>query len=651
MPKPLQNSETINLGHGIRQEVPGGVFKVVKRVPKDVVGLLRPGRPGTTFGPSVKESTKTSDVGKALQRGLEVIRRWENEFAVALGALDDLPENVACDSIERWRQQRISMVQSVGLTKTEANAIGLQVTYSVLAVAAEKLAPHGPVDLTGDMATPRPIQMAQRLEEAANKYFDAYPNAPREPYVLPGTVMLLDRLARAVTDSDKWVHIPTFDEEMQSAVRQSGARGRVPLTRTVRARFASAWQAVAQTEETERLKAAKRLAAAEAEAAVATNLQPNPAPPLYEVRDTDVSVGELVDLYRADRTKVDGPEVVGKRYNHVFRAFQEVLGKGTPVRSVTRKEARKVRDLLIEAPTHASKKFPGLSLTEAVEKAKQLDREQEDDDLTIDRMAPATVTAYMDKLNGMMAWAEDEGLVDTNVAKGLGIGNEPRQTRRAFALEELARIFRSLKDERDADTWKFWLPAMLCFTGARAGEIAQLSTNDLMEEGGVPYLVISSHDAETGKRSAAKRLKTKHSNRIIPLHQQLVDQGVVEFIRSRPGPDLFHDLPRTANLVRSHRASRWFGEHLDRLGMTSPAICLHSFRHGLRDAAREIEMPDSNVRALGGWSAQSASEVYGSASALPFVNRDMQRLRWGGFDLNAALNGQPQPETNWSPPS
>ena len=62
-----------------------------------------------------------------------------------------------------------------------------------------------------------------------------------------------------------------------------------------------------------------------------------------------------------------------------------------------------------------------------------------------------------------------------------------------------------------------WLVMLGAYTGARAGELCELTVDDVRETDGVHYLTI-----RTGKTESAARA--------IPLHRQLIKAGFLRYV-------------------------------------------------------------------------------------------------------------------------
>ena len=135
----------------------------------------------------------------------------------------------------------------------------------------------------------------------------------------------------------------------------------------------------------------------EVEAAIGTV---PPAP-----QSAGMTVSKLISAFKAERAALHGEESTDRKYSHIFAALEEVLGPEKSIRAVTRADVRKVRSLLQRVPKFATRRYPGLTLTEAA------DRADEDGG---ERIAPTTVNTYIQNLAAVFNWAVSEELLDRN---------------------------------------------------------------------------------------------------------------------------------------------------------------------------------------------------------------------------------------------
>lgn len=376
----------------------------------------------------------------------------------------------------------------------------------------------------------------------------------------------------------------------------------------------------------EMLKVRVRLAEGVAKRQAGEIVEPPAVPELAPPAPAAVTVGHLIDAYRVERVKLYGDEATDRKYAHVFRALEEGLGRDRPIRSVTRADCRSLRDLMASMPKYMGRRYPGLTIELASAAAKR-----DGAPLIGDR----TVWSYLTNLSAVFNWAVEEEWLERNPAKGVAERGTAQIKRRGFKPGELEVLFRSLEGLREEDPWRFWMPAMALYSGARAGELAQLLVGDIKRIEGRYCFDLSEFDGQ-GVRVAGKRLKTEASERIVPVHPALIRAGFLRFVKSRgqPADRLFPELREGPNGGYSHDLSRWFGRHLDRIGLGDPTLTFHGFRHGFRDAGARARIPDATIDVLGGWRTPGVGAGYGNRRALvELLFGELKKVEYGEFRL------------------
>jgi integrase len=159
----------------------------------------------------------------------------------------------------------------------------------------------------------------------------------------------------------------------------------------------------------------------------------------------------------------------------------------------------------------------------------------------------------------------------------------------AFTGSESPRTYKRPGHHKLRD-WHFWLPLIAAFTGARLNEIVQLEVTDVIEVDGIWAFNIS--DEEEGQS-----LKTQHSKRLIPVHPQLLDLGLLayrEAVIAAGLSALFHPIQLDRHGRRSTAAGKWFRMFLGRIGVKGKADLggTHRWRHTLTDALRRAGVED-----------------------------------------------------------
>jgi integrase len=142
----------------------------------------------------------------------------------------------------------------------------------------------------------------------------------------------------------------------------------------------------------------------------------------------------------------------------------------------------------------------------------------------------------------VFGWAVDQKLISQNPFEDVHIPVPRRRTNRdtkAFTDEEIEIILRAslavskeLLTKREATTR--WVPWLCAYTGARPGEITQLRGADVIEQNGVHAIRIT---PEAGSVKTGKA-------RVVPLHEHLISQGFLDFVKSSGRGPLFSSEPR-----------------------------------------------------------------------------------------------------------
>lgn len=151
-----------------------------------------------------------------------------------------------------------------------------------------------------------------------------------------------------------------------------------------------------------------------------------------------------------------------------------------------------------------------------------------------------------------------------------------------------------------------WIPWLCAYTGARVGEIAQLRKQDVQYHDGYPLIWITP-DAGTTKDGNA---------RFVAVHPHLIEQGFLDFVRSRRTGPLFYDPSRHRGGTEGNPQYNKVGERLAgwvrRLGVDDPRIRPnHAWRHLFKTEARGVRMDVGTRDYMQGHVPATEGEAYG----------------------------------------
>lgn len=257
-----------------------------------------------------------------------------------------------------------------------------------------------------------------------------------------------------------------------------------------------------------------------------------------------------------------------------FTLFGAIVGEGRAVQSLTRADLSRYKEELRKLPRNwsRSKLYASRPLDDILAK---------DDIPPQDRMGPETVNNHFTQVKVFIHWAANNGhLPDGGIASCLVVkaSKQAHEYREAFTPEELRKLFAPATYPSQTEGWKYWVPLLGLYTGARLEEICQLHVRDVVKEDGLWCLFIRDDAPD-------QQLKNPASRRSIPLHRSLIEEkGFIKFVEEQQVKRverLFPDLKRHPSRNKySHYPSRWFGMfRRSVLGEEASHKDFHCFRH------------------------------------------------------------------------
>jgi integrase len=278
----------------------------------------------------------------------------------------------------------------------------------------------------------------------------------------------------------------------------------------------------------------------------------------------------------------------------------------------------------------------------------------------VERLNPKTLENYFNNIVTILNFAVEKRLTSHNPARGRWLRQSfKRQApsrKTLFTTEELNKLFRAAlytgcKDDETGYALagpnhprrgRFWVPLLSLFQGLRCNEAAQLYTEDVKERGGIHYLAIR-EEREDGSK-CDKRLKTKQSERDVPIHPELIRIGFLEFVaarrKDRTSPRLFPELSAGSTGYFSNAFSKWFARFVESALGRSTEATFHSFRHQFRDATRAARLSVESVARLAGWETSDPNQqrqVFqygGGEELLRVLAEDIAKVEYPGLNLS-----------------
>jgi integrase len=218
----------------------------------------------------------------------------------------------------------------------------------------------------------------------------------------------------------------------------------------------------------------------------------------------------------------------------------------------------------------------------------------------------------------VFGWAVERGLITRNPFDGVKITVPRKHSTRdtkAFTDGEVKTILTAASaisnPRTKGEALRRWAPWLCAYTGARAGEIAQLRGSDVIGQEGVSAIKITP-DAGT--------VKTRKP-RTVPLHEHLIKQGFLEFAKEGGrGPLFYKELkgshvesdPTNPKKPRSVKAREHLAAWVRELGVTDPEVKPnHAWRETFKQIGHRHDISERLLDAIAGHAPISVGRGYG----------------------------------------
>ena len=273
--------------------------------------------------------------------------------------------------------------------------------------------------------------------------------------------------------------------------------------------------------------------------------------------------------------------------------------------------AREFRTTLQLIPANSNKgRFQGKSVAEI---------------LTMSAVTPMSISNYNKNIRRMAELFNFAILRDLSPVKncftGLEVSDPVKDSdkRRQFTLEEIKKVLSYLLDllERKlvtdvpqlAITIDYvWIFLFGLYTGCRSNELCQLTIDDLLEICGIPCIAIK-HDPDSNKST-----KNKESRRVIPIPQQLICLGFLDFV-DKQGSNANGRLWKSLSLDSFGKWNKNFGRNINgyidaALGEADRTLCYHSTRHNLGNELKKNKIDLQTIQDIKGHAGKSTEERF-----------------------------------------
>lgn len=309
-------------------------------------------------------------------------------------------------------------------------------------------------------------------------------------------------------------------------------------------------------------------------------------------------------------------EVSTHEVERSLRDLFELMGD-MPIAAFDVHQARLLKDRLSRCPQYFGLRpeFKGKTLLQVVESGSPYKA-----------VTAVTVNNRLRKLSAFMNWCKTNGYIQDNPLTGLKMmTGSAKEARLSFEQCDLTALLdlTALKTEARKHPWRYWIPLLGRYTGARLEELCQLRVDDFVEQQGIQCIRVD--DSSEGQN-----LKNASSRRMLPIHPSLIELGLlqhVESARASGGHRLFPELEPVRGKL-GHAPSKWFGRYKAKRGIDDNKKTFHSFRHTLIDDLRDAGVQDSLIKRIVGHEDSAVTfGVYGSRTPLKAMQEALEHIK------------------------
>ena len=214
--------------------------------------------------------------------------------------------------------------------------------------------------------------------------------------------------------------------------------------------------------------------------------------------------------------------------------------------------------------------------------------------------------------------------------------------RRSFTTEELKNLLngplfaisfaeRTEPARHTVETTLAWLIPIALYSGMRLDEMCGLRTADVMEDGGVFYFDLRSHEG--------RRLKTAAARRSVPVHSELLRIGFEAYLAhviSQGHEYLFPALkPGGPDGKRSWYVSKRFTTYRRAVDVGASGTVFHCFRKNAATVLERARVPENEaVQILGHKKMTMSYGLYSGGLDLVGLTRVVEAINYPGLDVS-----------------
>lgn len=354
-----------------------------------------------------------------------------------------------------------------------------------------------------------------------------------------------------------------------------------------------------------------------------------PPPPGEQAAPTKIdTLATVAALFHSQKSKYDWVKKTAADAQRVLSLAEGIIGKDKPIAKLGIDDVKAVRDAISQVPPNYMKSAggKGINVQDAIK-----------GNGGGACLALKTQEKYFTMFRQLLLFAKDEGYIEKIPGEGVKIAGATKANaidgRLPYSKEQLKAIFASPlfvghSEKRHEPgplmirDGKFWVPLVALYSGMRMGEIIQLLVTDIKQDGDIAYFDVS--------KGEGKQVKTASSVRRVPVHKVLVELGLLDLTKNKPGGNrIFDELGVGTDGYHSQVFSKWWGRYSKAIGFHTHKTAFHSFRHNFKDALQSAEVQEYVAKALMGHANKDVHSQYGSGPTLQILKKNIDKVSYG----------------------
>lgn len=201
-----------------------------------------------------------------------------------------------------------------------------------------------------------------------------------------------------------------------------------------------------------------------------------------------------------------------------------------------------------------------------------------------------------------------------------------------YSEQDLKEIFNPVHNHFNDNPDDFWVILMGLFAGARTNAAATIKYQDIVNIDGCFCIHFNKGNDKT------KHLKTAATIRLVPIPQQLLDLGFIDWVqrkksrlKAKDNDPIFNDAINSKGNYNNKYVSNQILPFIRSLKLATPykgKLDFHSFRNNASNQLQEISVPQSYINNIMGWKGQTIMEQHYSKHTLEKIKEQADKLSY-----------------------